>query len=168
MFDIFVTERFYSRSVKRKSGRDDGNGYRGGSSGMKTPQVGVGVIIVKDDQVLLLKRKSVHGKGTWSPPGGHLEFGESPETCALREAYEETAVTVADMVFKGITNDVFHEAGKHYVTLWFEGRYAAGEAIVNAPYEASEVKWWAWDALPAPLFLSFQNLLDGQGYQRRA
>lgn len=48
-----------------------------------TPRVGVGVIITKDQHVLLLRRHSVHGAGTWSTPGGHLDFGESPEACAL-------------------------------------------------------------------------------------
>ena len=126
--------------------------------------VGVGILIRKAHQVLLVKRKSVHGAGTWSPPGGHLEFGEIPEACAMREAYEETAVTVTDLVFKGITNDIFRESEKHYITLWFEGQYESGEARVNAPYEASEVKWVDWSDLPSPLFLSFQNWLSGQGY----
>jgi 8-oxo-dGTP diphosphatase len=124
--------------------------------------VGVGVLIVKGEQVLLLKRKSVHGEGTWSPPGGHLEFGETPQECAMREAYEETAVTIADLTFRGVTNDVFYESEKHYITLWFEGRHIKGEPRVNAPYEASEVKWFSWNALPSPLFLSFRNLLSGQ------
>lgn len=128
------------------------------------PKVGVGVLITKDNQVLLLRRKSVHGEGSWSPPGGHLDFGEAPEACAIREAYEETAVHITDVTFKGITNDVFEASGKHYITLWFEGKYASGEAIVNAPYESSEVGWFAWDNLPQPLFLPFQQLLDGKSY----
>jgi 8-oxo-dGTP diphosphatase len=126
--------------------------------------VGVGVVNTKDDLVLLLKRKSVHGEGTWSPPGGHLEFGETPEECAIREAYEETAVNIDSLAFRGITNDIFRESEKHYVTLWFEGRYCSGTAIVNAPYEASDVQWFAWDSFPSPLFLSFRNLLQECNY----
>jgi 8-oxo-dGTP diphosphatase len=130
----------------------------------KEPRVGVGVLITKDNSVLLLKRKNVHGAGSWSPPGGHLEFGEAPEACALREAYEETAVRITDLTFRGITNDVFETYGKHYITLWFEGKYVSGEAVVNAPYEASQVGWFAWNSLPQPLFLPFRNLLDGKCY----
>jgi 8-oxo-dGTP diphosphatase len=49
----------------------------------RLPRVGVGVIITRDDQVLLLKRKNVHGSGCWSTPGGHLDFGETPEPLFL-------------------------------------------------------------------------------------
>jgi len=41
------------------------------------PKVGVGVIIVKNNKILFGKRKNAHGEGSWSFPGGHLEFKES-------------------------------------------------------------------------------------------
>ena len=61
------------------------------------PRVGVGVIVTKDDRLLLLERKGVHGQGTWSTPGGHLEYGESPEACAARETKEETGVEIVNV-----------------------------------------------------------------------
>ena len=128
------------------------------------PKVGVGIIITKGAHVLLLRRKYVHGAGSWSTPGGHLDFGESPEECAIREAKEETNVDVAKVMFRAITNDVFEAEGKHYITLWMQGAYAGGEPIVNAAYEMAEVGWFSWDALPRPLFLPFQHLLDGKCY----
>jgi 8-oxo-dGTP diphosphatase len=45
----------------------------------KRPLIGVSVIIIKDNQVLLGKRKNSHGSGTWAFPGGHLEFNETIE-----------------------------------------------------------------------------------------
>lgn len=128
------------------------------------PRVGVGVIITKDQQVLLLRRKHVHGAGTWSTPGGHLDFGESLEECAIREVREETGLDIGAVRFRAITNDVFVAEGRHYITIWMEGRWSAGDPIVAAPYESSEIGWFAWDALPQPLFLPFQHLLDGQWY----
>ena len=52
----------------------------------ETPQVGTAMILTKGDKVLLMKRKGPHGTGTWSTPGGHLDFGETLEGCAAREA----------------------------------------------------------------------------------
>ena len=90
------------------------------SAAPASPGVGVAVIISRDDRVLLIKRKHVHGAGTWSVPGGHLEFGETPEACAIREAKEETGVDVTAVRFRAVTNDLFEAEGKHYITLWME------------------------------------------------
>ncbi|GAG21515.1 unnamed protein product [marine sediment metagenome] len=130
----------------------------------KRPAIGVGIIIKRDEEVLLLKRKYVHGDGSWSTPGGHLEFGESPEECAIREAKEETGVSVTDLKFRAITNDIFERDGLHYITIWMEGRYLSGEPVVNDPHEMAEVGWFRWDVLPEPLFLPMRNLLDGRCY----
>ncbi|HTK07424.1 MAG TPA: NUDIX domain-containing protein [Ktedonobacteraceae bacterium] len=125
----------------------------------KRPYVGVGVIIRKGEQVLLMKRQNSHGDGTWSMPGGHVEFGESPEECAVREVEEETGVLIADVTFLTITNDLFEVEGKHYITLWMESRYVSGEARMNSAREMSAIGWFSWDALPTPRFLPLENLL---------
>jgi 8-oxo-dGTP diphosphatase len=129
-----------------------------------SPKVGVGVIITRGDSVLLLRRKYVHGAGSWSTPGGHLDFGETPEECAIREVQEETGLVVRSVRYRAITNDVFEAEGKHYITIWMEAEYAGGEPLVNDASEMSEVGWFTWDALPQPLFLPLQHLLAGQCY----
>jgi 8-oxo-dGTP diphosphatase len=130
----------------------------------KTPRIGVGVIIERNGQVLLLKRTNVHGAGTWSTPGGHLEYGESPEECAIREVKEETGVDIGNVIFKGITNDLFEVSEKHYITIWMEGRHLSGEPVADAAQEASDMGWFSWDALPKPLFLPLQNFMEGRLY----
>ena len=127
------------------------------------PQVGTAMIITKDDKVLLMKRKGPHGKGTWSTPGGHLEFGETLEECAAREAKEEVGVDVIDVRFRAVTNDIFEETGKHYITVWMEGKLA-GEPFLAAEREVEEIGWFAWDSLPEPLFLTLENLVKGNSY----
>ncbi len=52
-------------------------------------KVGIGVIVYQDNNVLLGKRKNSHGHGQWALPGGHLEFGETPEQCTIREVKQE-------------------------------------------------------------------------------
>jgi 8-oxo-dGTP diphosphatase len=125
--------------------------------------VGVALLIRRGNEVLLMKRHGSHGSGSWSPPGGYLEYGEQPEDCAIREAMEETGVEVSDLRFLAITNDVFPE-GKHHLTIWFEATHLAGELSVASEREASEVGWFGWDTLPDPKFLPFQHLLDGKSY----
>jgi 8-oxo-dGTP diphosphatase len=128
------------------------------------PQVGVAVIIAHDEHVLLLKRKGSHGAGTWAPPGGHLEFGESLEECAVRETFEETGIVIDNVQFVAITNDVLALEQRHYVTVWMEGAHLSGQATVTYPDKVQDVVWAPWDALPQPLFLPFQNVLSGRQY----
>jgi 8-oxo-dGTP diphosphatase len=128
------------------------------------PHVGVGVIVTKGNQVLLLRRKSSHGERTWSAPGGHLEYGEALEACAIREVKEAAAVTITDLAFRAVTNDFLEAERKHYVTIWMEGSYVSGEPSIQLPDELSDVGWFSWDALPASLFLPLQHLLMGQCY----
>jgi len=131
------------------------------------PRVGVGVIVRKGTDILLLRRKNTHGDGTWSTPGGHLEPGETPEECATRETMEETGIEIGSVRFISITNDVFESEGRHYITVWMNGEYVAGTESIAAPHEMSEVGWYAADALPDNLFLSLKNLVEGRGYRTR-
>ncbi len=128
------------------------------------PRVGTALIITKNNRVLLMRRKSPHGEGTWSTPGGHLDFGESPEECAIREVREEVGLQASDVKFRAITNDIFASTGKHYLTIWMETTLFSGEPTINAPDEVAAIGWFEWSELPQPLFLPFQNLLAGKCY----
>ena len=131
------------------------------------PQVGTAIIITRDDKVLLMKRKGPHGTGTWSTPGGHLDFGETPEEGAAREAREEVGLEVVDVRFRAVTNDLFEETGRHYVTLWLDGRSVGGEPTIASEDEVAEIEWFAWDSLPEPLFLPLENLVKKNSYPPR-
>ena len=128
------------------------------------PKVGTAILIPRDDKILLMKRKGPHGAGTWSPPGGHIDFGETPEQCAAREAREEVGLELSDIRFLAITNDVFEESGRHYITLWMEAGSASGEPAIRSEQEVEEIGWFAWDALPEPLFLPLENFVRGKKY----
>jgi 8-oxo-dGTP diphosphatase len=118
----------------------------------------------REDEVLLVLRRGAHGEGTWSSPGGNLDFGEDPAVCAAREVKEETGVDIGVPRFVGLTNDVFEADGKHYVTLWFEADYAAGDPEVRED-ELAHVDWFSREELPAPLFLPLEHLLEGRMLQ---
>jgi 8-oxo-dGTP diphosphatase len=126
------------------------------------PRVGVACVVMRAGRVLLIRRQRSHGAGSWSTPGGHLDFGETPAACAIRETEEETGIRVGRVEFLAITNDVFVDAGKHYITVWMRGDAADGDACIRDPAEVAEVGWFDPAALPSPLFLSLENLLAGR------
>lgn len=124
------------------------------------PRVGVGVIIVRNGSILLGLRKGEHGKGQWAPPGGHLEFGENFEACAKRELAEEVGGMKVQNIRVGIvTNDIFHESQKHYVTIHMLADYVSGTPASLEPEKCEEWKWFSLDKLPIPLMLPLHNAL---------
>jgi len=129
----------------------------------KVPQIGVGVIIFRYSKVLLGKRKNTHGDGSWSPPGGHLEFMETIEECARRETLEETGVKIKNVGKPVFTEDFFKEENKHYITMLVTAEWDSAEPQVLEPDKCEEWGWFSWDNLPSPLFFPMQNHID-QGY----
>lgn len=126
---------------------------------MERPGVGVGVIIERAGKVFLQKRRGAHGEGTWSLPGGKLDFGESPEECAIREVKEECGMVIQNPKFVTITNDLFRERNIHYITLFLRAESSEGEPKITEPEKTTEQGWFSWDKLPQPLFLPLKNFL---------
>ena len=127
------------------------------------PRVGVGIIILRDGHILLGLRKGSHGAGTWALPGGHLEFGESVEDCARREAFEETGLRLKLIKPGPYTNDLMPSEAKHYVTVYVQASVEPGDPKVLEPEKCEAWAWFKWSALPENLFLPLKNLL-GQGF----
>ena len=85
--------------------------------------------IEKDDSYLMLHRvskKNDVNRGKWIGVGGHLEEGESPEECLLREVYEETGLTLTSWQYRGIVtfvSDLYEGEYMHLFTAdGFEGQ----------------------------------------------
>lgn len=127
------------------------------------PRIGVGVIILQQTKILLGQRIGAHGAHTWSFPGGHLEFNESWEDCAIREVREETGLDITDVHFAAVTNDRFLNENRHYVTIFMITNQCHGQVAVMEPDKCLGWDWFSWDALPEPLFLPIQHLI-AQGY----
>ena len=126
------------------------------------PKVGIGVAVFKDNKFLLGKRKGSHGEGEWAFPGGHLEFGETPETCAFRELLEETGLK-AHRIFPGPwTSDVFG-GEKHYITLFMLVTEFSGTPQVMESDKCETWEWFDCEDLPQPLFGSIVNLIETKG-----
>ncbi|HUJ96077.1 MAG TPA: NUDIX hydrolase [Terriglobales bacterium] len=110
----------------------------------ESPLVGVGAIIVDTDRVLLVKRGHPPLQGEWSIPGGVLEVGETLGEAAVREAKEETGLTVEVGALLGVFDRVLRDeqgrARYHYVLIDFLCQRLAGEA--TAAGDADEVCWF--------------------------
>ncbi len=111
-------------------------------------------------EVLVHRRHLSHGAGSWSLTGGHVEFGESPEHAARREAYEELGITMGKLSFVGVTNDHFKKDGKHYQTFFFKGKLAKNSAKphVREKGKLTDVQWVPLSLFPKNCFLPIRNL----------
>jgi len=128
----------------------------------KVARVGIGVFVFKDGKFLMRRRRNAHGDGTWSIPGGHLEFGETFEETAKREVLEETGLTITNVRFGAVTNDHFEDEDKHYVTIWMLSDWERGEEQITEPDKFVAMEWRDFDTLPEPLFLPWRQLLGSQ------
>ena len=126
---------------------------------MERPKVGIGVFVIKDKKILMGQRINAHGDGTWSLPGGHLEFFETFEDCAKREVMEETGLNIIDVTFATATNDMFKKENKHYITIFVKSKNSEGVAKVMEPNKCLKWDWFDWANLPKPLFLPLENLI---------
>ena len=113
------------------------------------PLVGVGAIIIEGDRVLLVKRAHPPIQGQWSIPGGVLEVGEMVREAAVREAREETGLTVEPGDLLGVYDRILRDAERrvqyHYVLIDFLCCRVGGELL--AASDAAEVRWFRRDGL---------------------
>jgi ADP-ribose pyrophosphatase YjhB (NUDIX family) len=82
--------------------------------------VGVGILIRKGDEYLLIKRASEPDKGLWSVPGGMVELGEKAEKAAIREAKEETGLKIEIVKDLGVVDKSRDDVGKvryHFIII---------------------------------------------------
>nr|WP_296375063.1 NUDIX domain-containing protein [Pseudonocardia sp.] len=135
---------------------------------MEHVRVGVGAVVAQDGRWLVLRRTGAHGAGTWGLPGGHQEFGESPEETAVREVAEETGLDVRATARLGFTDDPMPEIGRHYVTLFVACEVLGGEARITEPDKATDLAWTTPDELRArdDLFAPLRRFLDGEQVRR--
>lgn len=107
------------------------------------PVPAVGVVCLKGDEVLLIRRGTPPRQGEWSLPGGRLEMGETLAHAALRELREETGVEAELVGLIDVVDGIFPSegkfAGKHYVlidyaAIWVSGEVRAGDDAAEAEF----------------------------------
>jgi len=108
----------------------------GDAGGKFVSGVGIGIFVTHPDRpgcILLSRRKTSAGAGTWALPGGHLELGESFEQCAAREAREETGLELKEIKVVAVNNAVDAPAKYHYVVFFLRGVASSTEPVNLVP-----------------------------------
>jgi ADP-ribose pyrophosphatase YjhB (NUDIX family) len=109
----------------------------------------VGLYVVKDGKVLLVRRGNEPGRGKWSLPGGRIRFGERSEEAALREMREETGlevrlrrvVDVVDVFWRSERGELL----EHFVIVDFEAEVIGGE--LRPADDALDARWFSPEEL---------------------
>ncbi len=95
-----------------------------------TPVPAVGVVCLRGDDVLLIRRGTPPRLGEWSLPGGRMEPGERAIDAALRELREETGVQAEIVGLVDVVDGLFGD--RHYVLIDYAARWIAGEPMAGA------------------------------------
>jgi 8-oxo-dGTP diphosphatase len=121
-------------------------------SGPARPSAAVGIVCLRGDDVLLVRRGNPPRRGDWSIPGGRIEWGETARAAALRELMEETGVEadlgplidVVDGIFRSRTDGT---VWGHYVMVDFAARWLSGEPLAGD--DAAEARFFSPSELEA-------------------
>ncbi len=127
---------------------------------------GVGVILVREGEMLFGKRNGdpkkadseLRAEGTWTLPGGKIEYGEDLEEAAKRETLEETGIIVRAARVVCVNTDRNQHA--HFITVGLLAESFVGEPKVMEPDEITEWGWFSPESLPEPMFFAARNILD--------
>ena len=122
-------------------------------------------MVLKNGKVLLGKRHPdpekasslLHGEGTWTMPGGKLDFGEDLLEAAKREIFEEVGLKTESLKLVSITNDIVSDA--HFVTIAFLCENFQGEPKVMEPDEITEWRWFKLNDLPTPMYFPCEKII---------
>ena len=121
----------------------------------RLPKIAADIIIECEGKVILIKRKfPPYG---WALPGGFLEYGETVEQTARREAKEETCLDLVDVKQFHTYSAPSRDLRWHTISVIFT---AKGVGMPQAADDASELKLYTLDNLPEPICFDHKKVLE--------
>ena len=130
-----------------------------------TPEVAVGAVVRRGDEILLIRRARGAAVGKWAIPGGRVEFGEELKAAVAREVREETGLDVTVGRFLGWAERMGDDPGPyHYVILDFAAEATDPAETPRAGDDADDVAWVPTNALETyPLVAGLAEFLRRAG-----
>jgi len=124
----------------------------------KTPSLTVDIVILLDgDKIVLIKRANPPFEGLYALPGGFVEYGEKVEDAAVREAKEETGLTVKLQDIIGVYSEPGRDPRGHIASLVYLAEVVGGH--LNASTDAEEAKKFRIDEIPENLAFDHKDIL---------
>jgi ADP-ribose pyrophosphatase YjhB (NUDIX family) len=131
------------------------------------PKVGVGVLVIDEGKILLVKRKMNPEQGKWSLPAGFLDYGENPKETAEREVFEETNLIVhIQSLLEIYHNPEAVENGGASIFILYQARLEGGE--IKAGDDASQAAFFGPGELPEIAFSSSHDVITRWQVSMRA
>ena len=114
------------------------------------PMVGVGVVVWKDETVLLIQRGKPPRAGAWSLPGGRQELGETTREAGVREVLEETGIKIEIKGLIDVVDTINHDdSGRvrmQYTLVDYWAEWKSGEPTAGT--DAADARWVHPEDLP--------------------
>ena len=130
------------------------------------PRVGVGVLILDHRRRALLTLRNLPPEaGSWSIVGGKLEYLETLQDCAVREALEEVGVAISIEGLLCVTDHLLPHESQHWVSPAYLGRVTRGRAKNCEPPKTREVRWFPLNQLPPNLTMTARNAINAYTLQ---
>ena len=120
----------------------------------RNPFPTVDIIIEIDGGIVLIERRNE--PFGWALPGGFVDYGESLESAAAREAREETSLEISDLTLLGCYSDPSRDSRIHTISAVY---IAQGHGVPRADDDASNLAVFTLDALPESLCFDHARIL---------
>ncbi len=116
----------------------------------KKPSITVDAVILKENKIVLIKRKNAPFKEYYALPGGFVDYGEKTEDAVIREVEEETGLITKIERLVGVYSAPDRDPRGHTITIVYKLKIAGGE--LSAGDDAKEIGLFALDKLPKLAF----------------